>query len=421
MSTHQGPADKFDIVIGGGGFVGLALARALSMSSEGAFRVAVVDAAPPLPLGSFGKDGRAFALSAASKRLLELLGVWERLGGDIQPITGIDITDSGLDSPERPIFLSFVNDLEASDDGGDPASFMVESSLLLEALSATVAEDQSVTVFSPEKVNGFSADPYGVDVSLDSGSALSGALLVAADGRQSSLRDMAGIKTVGWSYEQIGLVATIAHEKSHSGRAVQHFLPSGPFAILPLTQNRCSLVWTEQADLAKEVLALDDEAFLAHVAKRFGEHLGALSLVGGRGGFPLTVKIARSFKADRFVLAGDAAHGVHPLAGQGLNIAFRDVAALTEVLVDGLRVGLDIGSEPLLTRYERWRRFDSASSAFAMDGMNWLFSNDAEPVRALRDLGLSVVDNSPLLKDFFVREAAGFTGETPRLLRGERI
>jgi 2-octaprenyl-6-methoxyphenol hydroxylase len=235
------------------------------------------------------------------------------------------------------------------------------------------------------------------------------------------LRDRAGIKCVGWSYPQLGIVTTVAHEKPHHGKAVQHFLPGGPFAMLPLKGNRSSIVWAEDRATGETIMAADEATFLAELSKRFGEKLGDIRLAGPRQSFPLDFQVARSFVAERLALVGDAAHAVHPLAGQGLNIGLRDVAALTEIVVEGSRLGLDIGSSALLERYERWRRFDSAFSATVMDGLNRLFSNDNAPLRALRDFGLGMVDNAPWLKRALVREAAGVSGAVPRLLKGERV
>ncbi|HVQ10465.1 MAG TPA: FAD-dependent monooxygenase, partial [Methyloceanibacter sp.] len=230
----------------------------------------------------------------------------------------------------------------------------------------------------------------------------------------SRLRERAGIKCVGWSYPQVGIVTTVKHAKPHGGKAVQHFLPGGPFAMLPLKGNRCSIVWTEDR-------AIGEAMFLAELSKRFGARLGDIALAGPRQSFPLDFQVARSFVGERLALVGDAAHAVHPLAGQGLNIGLRDVAALTEIVVEGARLGMDIGASTLLERYERWRRFDSAFSATVMDGLNRLFSNDNAPLRALRDLGLGIVDNAPWLKRALVREAAGVSGTVPRLLKGERL
>ena len=213
----------------------------------------------------------------------------------------------------------------------------------------------------------------------------------------------------------------VSHSRSHGGRAVQHFLPAGPFAILPMTGNRSSIVWTEHKARAAEILRGGDAAFLSELTTRFGHRLGDIAVVGPWQSFPIDMQLARSFVADRFALIGDAAHVVHPLAGQGLNIGMRDVAALTETIVEAARLGLDIGAATQLERYERWRRFDSAFSAAVMDGLNRLFSNDNAPLRALRDFGLGVVDRAPALKRFLAREAAGATGEVPRLLKGERI
>ncbi|MCG8562857.1 MAG: FAD-dependent monooxygenase [Hyphomicrobiales bacterium] len=406
---------RFDAVVAGGSFVGLSLALALARCAPAGFRVAVVDRAPPR--AAAGSDGRASALSAASCRLLEVLDVWPRLADEAQPILDIDITDSRLTAPVRPLFLHFDTALER----GAPAAYMVENARLGEALAAVAGETAGVTLLAPETVDGFDVDLHGVRVRLGGGGTLSGRLLVAADGRRSALRRRAGIKTIGWSYPQTGIVTTVAHEKPHEGRAVQHFLPAGPFAILPLRGDRASLVWSEERSAAERIMALDDEGFLAELTRRFGHKLGGLRLAGPRQAYPLDLHIARSFVADRLALVGDDAHGVHPLAGQGLNIGLRDVAALTEVVVEALRLGLDPGGAAVLARYERWRRFDSAFSAVAMDALNRLFSNDSEALRATRAFGLSVVDRLPPVKDFFVREAAGLTGDLPRLLRGEPV
>jgi 2-octaprenyl-6-methoxyphenol hydroxylase len=242
---------------------------------------------------------------------------------------------------------------------------------------------------------------------------------VAADGRASPLREAADIGVVRWSYPQTGIVTFVRLEQPHQGRAVQHFLPSGPFAILPLTENRACITWTEDAANAREILALDDAGFLAEVEKRFGYRLGGVALAGPRASWPLDMHLARALVADRFALLGDAAHGVHPIAGQGLNLGLRDVAALAEVVADAARLGLDIGSLIVLERYERWRRLDSAFSAASFDALNRLFSNDSTLLRSARDFGLGVVERMPALKQLFVAEAAGLTGEVPRLLRGE--
>ncbi len=417
-----GDKKDYNIVIAGGGFVGLALARALSFSAAGALRLAVIDQYPlPDNFEVNDKrrpfDGRASAISAASKEMLQVLGVWSRVAEHVQPITHIEITDSSLEQVLRPVLLSFDGDIKQ----GEPASYMVENRHLLGALAASVHADDTISYLAPERVTNFTANNYDVTIDLADSSSLSAKLLVAADGRKSALRKTAGIKTVGWSYPQTGIVTTVEHEKPHGGRAMQHFLPAGPFAILPLKGNRASLVWTEEKEKGRAIMAMDDEAFLQELTLRFGHKLGGLELAGPRGAFPLDMHIARSFVANRFALIGDAAHGVHPIAGMGLNIGLRDVAALTQVVIESMRLGLDVGCGSCLEHYERWRRFDSAFSAVVMDGLNRLFSNDSAPLRALRDFGLGVVDRFPGLKQFFVQEAAGISGEVPRLLRGELI
>jgi 2-octaprenyl-6-methoxyphenol hydroxylase len=298
---------------------------------------------------------------------------------------------------------------------------MTEHGELARVLAGAVASAPAIATYASDRVTDFAAGPFCIDVALASGSAIAAQLLVAADGKRSLLRERSGIKCIGWSYPQIGIVTTVAHTRPHHGKAVQHFLPSGPFAILPLTGNRCSIVWTEDAREGAAIMAADETRFLEALSKRFGHRLGDIALAGPRQSFTLDMQIARNFVTDRLALIGDAAHVVHPLAGQGLNIGLRDAAALTETVVDAARLGLDIGGAIVLERYERWRRFDSAFSAAVMDGLNRLFSNDSAPLRTLRDLGLGLVDRAPSVKRFLVREAAGRTGTVPCLLTGARL
>jgi 2-octaprenyl-6-methoxyphenol hydroxylase len=404
----------YDVIIAGGGFVGMALALGLGKLALKGFRVVLVDAEP---LVGGKTDARASALSAASKGLLSALGVWPELVGAAQPITSVEVTDSPLDASLRPHLLGFDDQLRP----GEAGAYMIENDDLRRALSLAVAREPAIESFAPDSVVDFAAGAVGITAKLGSGRQIEARLLVAADGKRSRLRERAGIKCVAWSYPQIGIVTTVAHAKPHEGRAVQHFLPAGPFAILPLTGNRSSIVWTEDKAKGEAIMADDEAGFVAELAKRFGDKLGDIALAGPRQSFPLDLQIARSFVAERLALVGDAAHAVHPLAGQGLNIGLRDVAALTEVLVEGARLGLDPGAPALLQRYERWRRFDSAVSATVMDGLNRLFSNDSLPLRSLRDLGLAAVDQAPWLKHVLVREAAGFSGTVPRLLKGETL
>jgi 2-octaprenyl-6-methoxyphenol hydroxylase len=412
----------YDVVIAGGGFTGRTLALALMKLAPKGFRVALVDAAVPCADGSQGGgkdsvDARALALSAATRNLLSVLGVWSALEANAQPITSIEITDSPLQAELRPHFLDFDDELVA----GEPAAHLVEYGALARALEAAVKNETAIVIIAPETVAAYSPDEFGVAATLKSGRAIRAHLLVASDGKRSRLRDLAGIKCVNWSYPQVGIVTTVAHTRPHNGRAVQHFLPAGPFAMLPLAGNRSSIVWTEEKERGAAIMAIDEEGFTQELATRFGARLGEISLAGPRQCLPLEFQIARSFIADRLALIGDAAHVVHPLAGQGLNIGMRDVAALAEIIVESTRLGLDVGSATVLERYQRWRRFDSAFSAAVMDGLNRLFSNDSAPLRVLRDLGLGLVDRAPRVKRFLVREAAGATGTVPRLLKGERV
>jgi len=406
---------RTDLLIAGGGFVGLSLGLALARLAPKGFGVTIVDRRP---LDAEIRDARASALTAASRNLLQALGVWQKIEQGAQPIETIEITDSPLDARERPRFIGFDNSLEA---GGSSGAHVVENAPLLQALAAAVADEPGINMIAPDAVAEIAAGPFGIACTLESGRTIEASLLIAADGRRSKLREAAGIKIVAWDYDQRGIVTTVAHERPHNGKAIQHFLPAGPFALLPLTRNRTSIVWTEEQDEAARIMALDDAGFLSELEKRFGSHLGPLTLAGPRQDFPLSLHLARSFTAPRVVLIGDAAHGVHPLAGQGLNIGLRDVAALAEILVEGARLGLDAGDAAQLERYARWRRFDSAISALAMDMMNRLFSNDSTIVRSFRDFGLGVVDRLPGVKRFLVREAAGNTGRRPKLLDGKPL
>jgi len=405
------------VAIAGGGFAGRTLALALAKFAPQGFRIVLIDAEPAQAHGSVAGDARALALSAATKNLLSTLELWQELAPSAQAIEGIEITDSGLNAALRPHFLGFNAEFK----NGAAKAHMVEHSALSSVLAGAVAKAQAIEILAPQTVAGYVADAFTVAAKLGSGKTIEASLLVAADGKRSLLRERAGIKCVGWSYPQMGIVTTVAHARPHHGKAVQHFLPSGPFAILPLKGNRSSVVWTEDKERGEAIMALDGTGFVAELTTRFGHRLGEIALAGPRQSFPLDMQIARALVADRLALIGDAAHVVHPLAGQGLNIGMRDVAALAETVIDATRLGLDIGTLPSLERYERWRRFDSAFSAVVMDGLNRLFSNDNAPLRALRDLALGLVDRAPALKRFLVSEAAGATGTLPHLLKGEPI
>jgi 2-octaprenyl-6-methoxyphenol hydroxylase len=296
---------------------------------------------------------------------------------------------------------------------------MIENAAMIAAL-LDKARELGVDL-RPVAVSGFTHDAARVTATLSDGATLSARLLVAADGARSAIREQAGIATHGWNYDQAGIVTTVAHERDHHGRAEEHFLPAGPFAILPLTGRRSSIVWTETKAEADRIVALPDDEFHVELEKRFGLHLGDIAVVGPRRAYPLGLFVARSFIADRIALIGDAAHVIHPIAGQGLNMGLRDVAALAEAIVDGARLGIDVGAVSVLERYQRWRRFDTMAMGIATDGLNRLFSNNSDVLRLARDVGLGVVDRLPNLKEFFIREAAGLTGDVPKLLKGETL
>jgi len=402
---------RSDVVIAGGGFAGIALAVALRQALGEDFAVTVADPT----VGRTGRDVRASAIAAAPRRMFEALGVWDAMADEAQPILDMVITDSRLDDALRPVFLTFGGEIEP----GEPFAHMVENGRLVAALSAK-ATSVGVGLIA-QAVADFTAEASGMHVVLRDGAEIRTRLLVAADGARSRLRERAGIATSGWSYGQSAIVTTVAHERSHEGRAEEHFLPSGPFAILPLRHKRSSIVWTEQAEEAERIVALSDGDFHGELEKRFGLHLGDIAVAGPRRAYPLGLWVARSFIADRLALVGDAAHVIHPIAGQGLNMGLRDVAALAESVVDAVRVGIDPGDAVVLERYQRWRRFDTMTMCVSTDGLNRLFSNRSDAVRLARDIGLGLVDRFPAVKRWFVREAAGLAGEVPKLLRGETL
>jgi 2-octaprenyl-6-methoxyphenol hydroxylase len=325
------------------------------------------------------------------------------------------VTDSRLEDATRPVFLTFAGNVEP----GEPFAHMVENRFLIDAL-AKHAEANGVEL-KPTAVASYDSHPDTVDIRLADGSAIEASLLVAADGARSRLRERAGIATHGWDYDQSGIVVTVGHERDHCGRAEEHFLPAGPFAILPLVGKRSSLVWTETRREAQRIVGLSEDEFHAELERRFGLQLGEIKALDKPRAFPLSYFVARSFIAERLALIGDAAHVIHPIAGQGLNMGLKDVAALAEVVVDAARLGIDFGQSDVLERYQRWRRFDTMAMGFATNSLNVLFSNKSTLLRAVRDIGLGLVDRTPPLKEMFIRQAAGLSGEVPRLLKGEAL
>ena len=401
-----------DVLIAGGGLTGLTLAIALRQALGPTFTIALAD---PSLGRSHADDARASAIIAAARRLFETIDVWPSVADAAQPILDMVVTDSRLNDAVRPVFLSFAGDIEP----GEPFAHMIENRHLVAALEAEARElniDLRATA-----VRSFSPHPQNVDVQFADGSALSANLLVAADGARSTIRQAAGIATHGWEYPQSAIVTTVGHERDHGGRAEEHFLPAGPFAILPLKGRRSSIVWTEDTREAERIVALPDAAFHDELEKRFKLHLGEVDVVGARRVLPLGFFVARAFIAERIALVGDAAHVIHPIAGQGLNMGLKDIAALAEVIVDAARLGLDPGAATVLERYQRWRRFDTMTLGLATDGLNRLFSNRSDVLRLFRDVGLGMVDRLPGLKRLFMREAAGLFGDVPKLLRGEAL
>ncbi|MGX5667197.1 ubiquinone biosynthesis hydroxylase [Rhizobium daejeonense] len=402
-----------DVLVVGGGYVGLAVAVAVKQAAPH-LAVEVIEAAPE---DAWKKDPRASAIIAAATKMLEVFGIWDRIEPEAQPITRMIVTDSKTSDPVRPVFLTFDGAVEE----GRPFAHMIPNVAMVGALRDACAA-AGIRIRHGVMATGFQNTGPSADLSLSDGNVVSARLVVACDGVRSKLREMAGIKTVTWDYGQSGIVTTVEHERPHDGCAEEHFLPAGPFAILPLKGNRSSLVWTERTGDAERLVTSDELVFEEELERRFGHKLGAIRATADRRAFPLGLTLAREFVAPRLALAGDAAHGIHPISGQGLNLGFKDVAALAETIVEADRLGLDIGDLNVLERYQTWRRFDTFRMGVTTDVLNRLFSNDVTPIRVLRDFGLGVVDRMPSLKSFFIREAAGTTnGGAPKLLAGEAI
>ena len=396
-----------DVAIVGGGLVGGVLAAALAGRG---LDVALIDRLAPHQGIALTFDGRAAAVSLAGQRLLDAVGVWPHVAPETEPIREIRVSDG-----PSLMFLHY----DHADVGPDPLGFMAENRHLRAAIASAIAGlGNALTVFSSAAVTGFAQTADEARLQLGDGRTVRSRLAIAAEGRASVLRSAAGIRVSGWDYPQTAIVATIGHEKSHGGIAHEHFLPPGPFAILPLAGgHRSSLVWTERPDLAAAYLALPEDRFLDEIARRVGGFLGALSLIGPRFSYPLGLQFAERYVEGRLVLVGDTAHGIHPIAGQGLNLGLRDVAALTEILVDGAQLGLDPANPAGLDAYQRWRRADNLLMAGVTDLLNRLFSNDVGPVRLARDLGLDAVNRIAPLKRFFMRHAMGTVGDLPALMR----
>ena len=400
---------RVELLVVGGGLAGMALALACA---EAGIETALVDREDPARLLDAGFDGRTTALAYASQRVLATLGLWPALVAAAEPILEIRVADG-----DSRLFVHYDHRLA----GPDPLGYIVENRMLRRVLLERIATLPALHHLAPLAVRSVA---YGADFAtadLGDGQNIRATLVAAADGHASPLREACGISCLAWSYPQTGIVCTVHHQEPHRGIAVEHFLPAGPFAILPMTGRRSSIVWTERAELAPALLALDEASFARELGARFGDYLGALAVAGPRWSYPLSFLLASRYGGPRLALVGEAAHVIHPIAGQGLNLGIRDVAALAEIIVDARRLGLDIGAAAVIECYERWRRFDAVLLGAVTDGLNRLFSNTLPPLRLARDLGLAAVNQVKPLKRRFMQHAMGTLGTLPRLARGERL
>ena len=416
-------SDRFDLAVVGAGLNGSLLALA---AGEAGLSTVVIDRVPLTNLSDAGFDGRTTAVAYTSQRLFAALGVWPDVTEQAEPILDIRISDAGHDGRPSPLFLHFDH-REAAPAGGEPVpmGWIVENRFLRAALLRRLTTCPQVELVAPDEVIETRRDADRAELALKSGRHLVARLVASAEGRFGAMREEAGIGARAWSYGQIAIVLVAHHERPHRGVAQEKFLPGGPFAILPMRdgangEHRSSIVWTERADLARRLLELDAPRFQAEFARRFGDHLGRVEPAGPRWWYPLSLVHAERYIDTRLVLVGDAAHGIHPIAGQGYNLGVRDIAALVEVLIDAKRLGLDIGAADTLEHYAQWRRADNFTMVAATDLLNRLFSNDNQPLRLLRDAGLAAVNRVPPLRRFFARHAMGLVGDLPKLIRGER-
>ena len=410
---------KYDIVVVGAALNGLAMALALGgKAARRPLSVALVDMRDPRDALRRASDGRASAITMSSRRMFEAMDVWNDLADFAQPVHQIIVTDANGAASQRPVLLSF-DDERASHDA---SMLLFENHALLAGLVQGVECSPGIALLTGQKVSKIdNSGPGLARVALEDGREITASLIIAADGAKSPTRLAACVDMVGWAYDQMGLVCTFAHELPHAGRAEEHFGPSGPFAILPLIGNRCSIVWTCSTAEGKRLLALSGKEFTEELQAQVGDHLGKVELQSPHQGYPLGMWVAKDFAAARLALIGDAAHIVHPLAGLGFNLGLKDVAALAECVADAYALGLDVGSVQVLQRYASWRRFDTVATAAAMDGFNKLFSNANPVLKLLRDAGLAATQKAEGLKSLFVKEASGMTGNLPKLLRGEPV
>jgi len=412
---------SFDVIVAGAGMAGASLALELA---HGGLEVALVDPQPFVAMLAPTFDGRASAIAYSSFRAWEVVAVGAALKPHAQRIEQILVTDgraAGAASPApAPVFLRFDAAEIADSAGGEPLGYMLENRRIRAALAEQVTA-APIALMAPARVDAVAFEPAQARVTLAGGAEITAPLVVGAEGRNSVVRAQARIGVMGWDYPQKGVVATVRLERPHQGVAYEHFLPAGPFAILPLTDQRASLVWTERTAAADALREARPEAFVSLLQRRFGDFVGRVEVDGPTFVYPLALQLAERLTAPRAALVGDAAHAIHPIAGQGLNLGLKDAAALAEVLVDARRRGEDLGSESVLERYAAWRRFDNTTLAAATDLFNRLFSHDHPAVRLVRDAGMALVNRIGSARRFFMQEAGGAVGDLPRLLRGEAL
>ena len=407
-----------DVIIAGGGFAGLSCALAMSAEHLSTpLRTLVVEQRSQFDRSIDQRDPRSFAITQSSRHMLEALGVWQSIESHAQPMNEIIVTDHRGPANSRPVLLQFGEGAGS----GQPYAWMVESYILEDALLARAKQCSHIELLANADVSDLEETAGGVTVGLRDGRNFFASLMIAADGRNSRIRQLAGIEVLRFDYKQHAIALTVSHEHEHFGCAQEHFTASGPFAILPLPGRRCSIVWSESSDHANEIMKLDDRTFLSKLTDRFGDQLGELRLEGPRASWPLGLQVAKGFSSQRLALIADAAHVIHPIAGLGFNLGLRDIAALAECTIDTLKIGLDPGAPTCLERYERWRRADTWIVAAACDGLNRLFSNDVTALALVRRSGLALVDRIMPLKDLFQLQAAGTVGQTPKLMAGESL
>lgn len=399
------------IIIVGGGLNGPALALA---AAQAGFQVTIIDRLPIDTRTDPAFDGRSYALALASKRLLQGISIWDDVARHAQPMLEIKVTDGRAGQGPSPWMMHFEH--AEIEDG--PMGYLVEDRHLRRALLDAMNSEDRITHLAGETVVEQVMTPAGASVTLASGQTITGQLLIGSDGRKSETAARAGITRTGWGYDQTAVVCAVEHERPHGGIAHQFFMPKGPLAILPLTGNRCSIVWSESTERATALAAMTDADFLDALRPAFGSFLGEIDLIGARFTYPLGLSLTTDLIGERLALVGDAAHGLHPIAGQGLNAGLRDVAALIDVLQQARARGEDVGSQQTLERYQQWRRFEITTLAVATDAFNKLFSNDNPLLRAARDIGMGLLNATPQLKRGFIRQAAGLSGELPTLMRG---